>query len=96
MYSHNKRILPDAQKGAESKNEGLCKVKIEIGNYIRIAGDFPSNRNLQNQTGTVESLPNREHPREYLVKLDGGTLSPHLSGMLVWVPTSKLELADKK
>ena len=70
-------------------------MKIETGNYVRIAGDFPSNRNLQNQTGTVESLPNQEHPREYLVKLDGGTLSPHLAGMLVWVPSSKLELANK-
>jgi len=70
-------------------------MKIETGNHVRIAGDFPSNRNLQNQTGTVESLPNQEHPREYLVKLDGGTLSPHLAGMLVWVPYSKLELSDK-
>ena len=70
-------------------------MKLETGNYVRIAGDFPSNRNLQNQTGTVKSLPNQEHPREYLVRLDGGTLSPHLAGMLVWVPSSKLELANK-
>ena len=72
-------------------------MKIETGNYIQIASDFPSNRNLQGQTGTVESLPNQEHRREYLVKLDGsGTLSPHLAGMLAWVPSSKLELANKK
>jgi hypothetical protein len=70
-------------------------LKIETGNHVRIAGDFPSNRNLQNQTGTVESLPNQGYPHEYLVRLDGGTLSPHLAGMLVWVPTSKLELANK-
>jgi hypothetical protein len=70
-------------------------MKIETGKHVRIAGDFPSNRNLQNQTDTVESLPNQEHPREYLVELDGGTLSPHLAGMLVWVPSSKLELANK-
>ena len=70
-------------------------MKIETGSHVRIAANFPSNRNLQNQTGTVELLPNQEHPREYLVKLDGGTLSPHLSGMLVWVPSSKLEIDNK-
>jgi hypothetical protein len=70
-------------------------MKIEIGSYVRIATNFPSNRNLEGQTGTIESLPNKEHRREYLVKLDGGTLSPHLAGMLVWVPSSKLELANR-
>ena len=71
-------------------------MKIEIGNYVRIATNFPSNRNLQGQTGTIKSLPNKEHRREYLVKLDGGgTVSPHLAGMLVWVPSSKLELANR-
>jgi len=71
-------------------------MKIDIGSYVRIATNFPSNRNLQDQTGTVESLPNQEHRREYLVKLDGGgTVSPHLAGMLVWVPSSKLELANR-
>jgi hypothetical protein len=70
-------------------------MKIDIGSYVRIAGNFPSNRNLQDQTGTIESLPNKEHPREYLVKIDGGIVSPHLAGMLVWVPSSKLELANK-
>ena len=70
-------------------------MKIEIGNYIRIAGDFPSNRNLQNEPGTDELLSNQKHPREYLVKLDGGILSPHLAGMLVCVPSSKLELLIK-
>jgi hypothetical protein len=70
-------------------------MKIETGSYVRIAVNFPSNRNLQDQTGTIESLPNKEHPREYLVRLDGGTLSPHLAGMLVRVPSSKLELANK-
>ena len=71
-------------------------MKTEIGSYVRIATNFPSNRNLQGQSGTIESLPNKEHPRQYLVKLDGGgTLSPHLAGMLVWVPSSKLELANK-
>jgi len=71
-------------------------MKIDIGSYVRIAGNFPSNRNLQDQTGTIESLPNNEHSREYLVKLDGcGTLSPHLAGMLVWVLSSKLKLANK-
>jgi hypothetical protein len=71
-------------------------MKIEIGSYVRIAGNFPLNRNLQDQTGTIESLSNKEHRREYLVKLDGGgTLSPHLAGMLVWVQSSKLELANK-
>ena len=59
-------------------------MKIETGSYVRIAANFPSNRNLQGQTGTIESLLNKEHLREYLVKLDGGgTLSPHLAGMLV-------------
>ena len=66
-------------------------MKIDIGNNVRIAGNFPSNRNLQDQTGNIESLPNKEHPREYLVKIDGGTLSPHLAGMLVWVPSRKLD-----
>jgi len=71
-------------------------MKIDIGSYVRIATNFPSNRNLQGQTGTIESLSNKEHPREYLVKLDGGgTVSPHLAGMLVWVPSSKLELANR-
>jgi hypothetical protein len=71
-------------------------MKIDIGSYVRIAGNFPSNRNLQDQTGTIESLPNKEHRREYLVKLDGGgTVSPHLAGMLVWVLSCKLELANK-
>jgi len=71
-------------------------MKIETGSYVRMASDFPSNRNLQGQTSTIESLPNKEHRREYLVKLDGGgTSSPHLAGMLVWVPSSKLELANK-
>jgi hypothetical protein len=70
-------------------------MKIDIGSYVRIAGNFPSNRNLQDQTGTIESLPNKEHRQEYLVKLYGGIISPHLAGMLVWVPSSKLELANK-
>jgi hypothetical protein len=70
-------------------------MKIEVGSHIRIAANFPSNRNLQGQTGIIESSPNQEHPREYLVKLDGGTLSPHLSGMLVCVPPSKLEIDNK-
>ena len=71
-------------------------MKIDVGNYVRIASDFPSNRTLQNQTGNIVSLPNIEHPDEYLVKLDGGiTLSPHLVGMLVRVPTSSLELANQ-
>jgi hypothetical protein len=69
-------------------------MKIETGSHIRIVANFPSNRNLQGQTGIIESSANQEHPREYLVKLDGGTLSPHLAGMLVWVPTSKIELAN--
>jgi len=47
-------------------------MKIDVGNYVRIASDFPSNRTLQNQTGNIVSLPNIEHPDEYLVKLDGG------------------------
>ena len=47
-------------------------MKIDVGNYVRIAIDFPSNRTLQNQTGNIVSLPNIEHPDEYLVKLDGG------------------------
>jgi len=76
------------------KSWELWKMKLETGSYVRIAAKFPSNRNLASQTGTIESLPNREHRREYLVKLDGGMLSPHLSGMLVWVPSSKLELAN--
>ena len=70
-------------------------MKIKIGSYVRIANNFPSNRNLQGQSGTIESLPNKEHRREYFVKLYGGTVSPHLAGMLVWVPSSKLELSDK-
>jgi len=70
-------------------------MKIEAGSYVRISANFPSNRNLQDQTGTIESSPNKEHPREYLVKLDGGTFSPNLAGMLVWVPSSKLEIANK-
>jgi hypothetical protein len=71
-------------------------MKIDIGSYVQIASDFPSNRNLQNQTGTIEGLPNKEHSNEYLVKLDGGiTLSPHLMGMLVPVPASCLELANQ-
>jgi hypothetical protein len=70
-------------------------MKVETGSYVRIAANFPSNRNLQGQTGTIASLSNKEHLREYLVRLDGGTLSPHLTGMLIWVPSSKLELANK-
>jgi hypothetical protein len=71
-------------------------MKIEIGGYVRIASDYPANRNLQNQTGYIEALPNREHPNEYLVKLDGGvTLSPHLTGMTVRVPASSLEMANQ-
>jgi hypothetical protein len=70
-------------------------MKIETGKYVRIAANFPSNRNLQGQNGIIESLPDKEHPREYLIKLSGGTISPHLAGMLVWVPSSKLELANK-
>ena len=72
-------------------------MKIYVGNYVRIASDFPSNRNLQNQTGNIVALPNTEHPQEYLVKLDGGiTISPHLAEKLVRVPASSLELADIK
>ncbi|MFY9814977.1 MAG: hypothetical protein WAK43_12615 [Dehalococcoidales bacterium] len=70
-------------------------MKIEIGRYVRIASDYPTNRNFQSQTGYIIALPNAEHPNEYLVKLDGGvTLSPHLAGMLVRVPGSSLEMAD--
>ena len=71
-------------------------MKIDIGNYVRIASDYPSNRTLQNQTGNIVALPNIEHPSEYLVKLDGGiTLSPHLVGMLVRVPASSLVLSNQ-
>jgi hypothetical protein len=66
--------------------------EIEVGSYVRIGSDYRANRNIQNQTGHIEALPNKEHPNEYLVKLDGGvTLSPHLIGMLVRVPASSLE-----
>jgi hypothetical protein len=69
-------------------------MKVEVGSYVRIAGEYPANRNLQSQTGYVEALPDEEHPNEYLVKLDGGvTISPHLAGKLVKVPTSSLEVA---
>ena len=43
-------------------------MKIDIGSYVRIAGNFPLNRNLQNPTGTIESLPNKEHRQEYLIE----------------------------
>jgi hypothetical protein len=43
--------------------------------------------------GHLGGIRLREHPNEYLVKLDGGvTLSPHLAGMLVRVPASSLEV----
>ncbi len=62
-------------------------MKIEIGSYVWIDGDYPANRNLQNQTGNIVALPDEEHTDEYLVKLDGGiTISPHLAGTLVRVP----------
>jgi len=71
-------------------------MKIEIGSYVRIVSDYPANRNLQDQTGFVEALPNKEHRNEYLVKLDGrNSLSPHLVGMLVWVPANSLEMAGQ-
>ena len=70
-------------------------MKIYVGNYVRIASNFPSNRNLQNQTGNIVALPNIEHPQEYLVKLDGGkNSSPHLAEKLVRVPAGSLELTD--
>ena len=70
-------------------------MKIDVGNYVRIASDFPSNRTLQNQTGNIVSLPNIEHPDEYLIKLDGGVnLSPYIVGRVVRVPASSLELAN--
>ena len=70
-------------------------MKIYVGNYVRIASNFPSNRNLQNQTGNIVALPNIEHPQEYLVKLDGGkNSSPHLAEKLVRVPGGSLELTD--
>jgi hypothetical protein len=71
-------------------------MKIEIGSYVRIVSDYPANRNLQDQTGSVEALPNKEHRNEYLVKLDGrNSLSPYLVGMLVWVPANSLEMAGQ-
>jgi hypothetical protein len=70
-------------------------MKIYVGSYVRIASDFSSNRNLQNQTGNIVGLPNTEHPREYLVKLDGGkNSSPHLAEKLVRVPGGSLELTE--
>jgi len=70
-------------------------MKIYVGNYVRIASNFPANRNLQNQTGDIVALPNIEHPQEYLVKLDGGkNSSPHLAEKLVRVPAGSLELAE--
>ena len=70
-------------------------MKIDIGNYVRIASDYPSNRTLQNQTGNIVALPNIEHPDEYLIKLDGGVnLSPYIVGRVVRVPASSLELAN--
>ena len=88
-------MIQCAAKKARNQRRGALQNETRNRKERSIAGDFPSNRNLQNQTGTVESLPNQERPREYLVKLDGGTLSPHLAGMLVWVPSSKLDLANK-
>jgi hypothetical protein len=71
-------------------------MKINVGSYVKIASDYPSNRNLQNQTGHIEALPNKAHPDEYLVKLDGGiNSSPHLVGMMVRVPASSLELVNQ-
>jgi hypothetical protein len=72
-------------------------MKIEIGYYVRISGDFPGDKTLQNQTGNIEALPNKEHPDEYLVKLDGGpVLNPHFAGRLIRVPANCLELARRR
>ena len=69
--------------------------KIEVGEYVRITTDFPPNRMLQNQTGSIVALPNKEHPDEYLVKLDSWiNLSPHHLVILVRVPAGSLELAN--
>ena len=70
-------------------------MKIEVGNYVRISGEYPADRILQHQTGYIEALPNNEHPDEYLIKLDGGiAVNPHLAGRLVRVHANYLELAS--
>ena len=66
-----------------------------VGAYVRIASNFPSNRTLQNQTGFIIALPDKLHPGEYLIKLDGCiNLSSYIVGRVVRVPASSLELAN--
>ena len=71
-------------------------MKIEIGSYIRISGDYPTDRTLQNQTGIIEALPNKEHPDEYIIKLDGGiNQNPHLTGRLIRMSAKFLGLGNQ-
>ena len=71
-------------------------MKIDVGSYVRISGEYPADRMLQHQTGYIEALPNNEHPDEYLIKLDGGiAVNPHLNGRLVRVHASYLELTNR-
>jgi hypothetical protein len=72
---------------------GDLKMKIEIGSYVKISSDYPLDRTLQNQTGNIEALPNKEHPDEYLIILDGGiNQNLRLTGRLIRVSAKYLEL----
>ncbi len=62
------------------------RIKFEIDDNIIINPEYPFDRALQNQTGRIIELPNKNHPDEYLVKLDGGiTKNVLLAGKLVLV-----------
>lgn len=65
-------------------------MKFNIGDYVRISGDYPHDRILQGKTGAIVGLPTESD--EYVVELDGGiTKSVFLEGKRVKVVGGWLE-----
>jgi len=70
-------------------------MEFNVGDHVRIPGDYPFDTMLQNQTGNVVGLPNEQYPNEYVVQLDGGrTLSVAFEGKFITVPGDWLKIED--
>jgi len=70
-------------------------VRIDIGSYVRIIPEYIGEPTLNGQSGIVEALPTRDHPDDYLIKLDGGpSKNPHFAGRMIRVSGAYLELTQ--
>jgi hypothetical protein len=72
---------------------GRFSMRIDVGSYVRILPEYMGDG--KGQTGHIEALPTKDHPDDYLVKLDGGpSKSPHFAGRIIRISAAYLELTN--